>query len=370
MRSIAKIDWILLSAVLFLCSVSLLVLYGLSNTLSDLGLNFFVRQLIFMVMGFFLMIFFAYFDYDYFRSNSTFIYFLALVILAVILLFGTTVRSTTGWIDLGFVAIQPVEIVKVLLIIFFAHFFAKKRQELGDVTTVIVSTILIGLAVMLVMMQPDLGSSLILLGIWFGMLFMSSIRKSFVGVIMGLGLVVVFISWFFLVEYQRDRLMTFMRPELDPQGSGYNVIQSMIAIGSGGFYGKGIGQGSQSQLHFLPERHTDFIFAVVTEEFGFLGATLVLLAFGVVFYRLYVIARSSSTHFGYFFVVGVMIMILIQMVINIGMNIGLMPVTGIPLPFMSYGGSSTLSMFIALGIVMSVYRRRREVMKTHMRESY
>lgn len=370
MRYIAKLDWVLLGAVLFLCSVSLLVLYGLSSSLADTGLNFFVRQLIFVIIGVILMLFFAYFDYDYFRSNSTFIYFLALAMLAVILIFGTTVRSTTGWIDLGFVAIQPVEIVKILLIIFFAHFFAKKRQELGDLTTVIVSTILIGLAVILVMMQPDLGSSLILLGIWFGMLFISSIRKSFVGVIMGLGLILITISWFFLAEYQKDRLMTFVRPELDPQGSGYNVIQSMIAIGSGGLYGKGIGQGSQSQLHFLPERHTDFIFAVVTEEFGFLGATLALLAFGVIFYRLYVIASSSNTHFGYFFVVGVMIMILIQMVINVGMNIGLMPVTGIPLPFMSYGGSTTLSMFIALGIVMSVYRRRREVMKDHMSESY
>lgn len=354
-RRFIQFDWVLFSAMILLSGVSILVLYGFS---SDSKPEYFLRQSVFVVVGFLISVFVAGFDYRHIGKRSTALYFSALGILFTVLLLGRTIRGTEGWIDLGFFQVQPVEFAKVVLVLFLASFITKKKSELGEWTRLISSLVLTGAIVFLVMRQPDLGSSIVLLAVWGVMLLVSGIRLKHVLVLGMLGTLLVSGSWFFLEDYQKARIESFVHPELDPRGSGYNVLQAMVAVGSGGMFGKGIGHGSQSQSNFLPEKHTDFIFASINEELGIAGAFLTLFLYGVIFYRLRVIGIQSADNLGYLITVGVYAMILVQVVINIGMNVGLLPVTGIPLPFMSYGGSSILSLFIAIGIVQNVYRQR------------
>ncbi len=268
-------------------------------------------------------------------------------------------RGTAGWLHFGFFQVQPVEMAKLTLIIFLASFISKKKTELGEIVRIIVSFVLVFVLVVLVLKQPDLGSALVLSGIWAGMLFVSGIRIKHLILLLVVGMTVIGSSWFFLAPYQKDRVLTVLEPQADPKGSGYNVMQAIVAVGSGGLNGKGIGHGSQSQLNFLPEKHTDFIFSVIAEELGLFGSFLVLFLYGVILYRLKCIALSSQDNFGYLLTVGVMIMLFVQMLVNIGMNIGILPVTGIPLPLLSYGGSSLVTVLAALGLVSGVYMRRR-----------
>lgn len=355
-RRFLQFDWVLFSAVLLLSGMSILVLYGFS---AEGKPEYFLRQSIFVGIGFLVSLFLASLDYRHIGRHSTLLYFSMLGILLSVLLFGKTIRGTEGWIDLGFTQVQPVEFAKVVLVLFLASFIAKKTSELGEWTRLIASLILTGMLVFLVMRQPDLGSSIVLLGVWGMMLLISGIRLKHIVVLSILGSLLVSGSWFFLADYQRARIESFMHPELDPKGSGYNVLQAMVAVGSGGVFGKGIGHGTQSQSNFLPEKHTDFIFASINEELGMAGAFLTLFLYGVIFYRLRTIGIQASDNFGYLITVGVYAIVLVQVSINIGMNVGLLPVTGIPLPFMSYGGSSVLSLFIGIGIVQNVYRLRR-----------
>ena len=355
-RRFLQFDWVLFSAVLLLSGMSILVLYGFS---AEGKPEYFLRQGIFVGIGFLVSFFLASLDYRHIGRHSTLLYFSMLGILLSVLLFGKTIRGTEGWIDLGFTQVQPVEFAKVVLVLFLASFIAKKTSELGEWTRLIASLILTGMLVFLVMRQPDLGSSIVLLGVWGMMLLISGIRLKHIVVLSILGSLLVSGSWFFLADYQRARIENFMHPELDPKGSGYNVLQAMVAVGSGGMFGKGIGHGTQSQSNFLPEKHTDFIFASINEELGMAGAFLTLFLYGVIFYRLRTIGIQASDNFGYLITVGVYAIVLVQVSINIGMNVGLLPVTGIPLPFMSYGGSSVLSLFIGIGIVQNVYRLRR-----------
>jgi rod shape determining protein RodA len=336
--------------------MSILVLYGFS---AEGKPEYFLRQGIFVGIGFLLSLFLARFDYRHIGRQSTTLYFFMLGTLIAVLLLGRTIRGTEGWIDLGFTQVQPVEFAKVVLVLFLASFITKKTSELGEWTRLIASLVLTGILVFLVMRQPDLGSSIVLLGVWGMLLLISGIRLRQVVALALLGTLLISGSWFFLADYQRARIENFIHPELDPRGSGYNVLQAMVAVGSGGVFGKGIGHGTQSQSNFLPEKHTDFIFASINEELGMAGAFLVLFLYGVIFYRLWAIGLLAADNFGYLVTVGVYAIILVQVIINVGMNVGLLPVTGIPLPFMSYGGSSILSLFVGIGIVQNVYRLRK-----------
>lgn len=361
MRIFWKLDLSVLVALAFLSAVSLLVLFGLST---GKDVDYFVRQSVYVALGIVLFFLAASTDYRHLAKYSTALYFLTAAVLLIVLFFGATVRGTAGWLSFGIFSVQPVEIAKVTLIIFLASFISQKKTELSEWTRIIASFILAALFVFLVLRQPDLGSSIVLLSIWGGMLLASGIgwRKILV---MGV-LASIFIggSWFFLDEYQKDRIETFLDPTADPQGAGYNVLQSIVAVGSGGIFGKGIGQGTQSQLNFLPEKHTDFIFAAASEELGLLGAALILGAYAILFYRIKRIGDQAPDNFGYLYAVGLMCMFFVQVAINIGMNIGLLPVTGIPAPFLSYGGSSLLSLFLAFGILVSIYRHRRPSLGT------
>jgi rod shape determining protein RodA len=351
-------DWILLSAAYLLLGVGLLTIYSLSNGFSHQ--NIFLRQSVFAVIGTLVLVSFPLFDYRHLSKLSTLLYFLTVGILVAVLFFGNTIRGTAGWVQFFGFQFQPVEFSKIVLIIFLGSFISQKRSELGDFVRLFVSFILTSLLIFLVLKQPDLGSALVLAGIWFGMVVVSGIRKRHIVILGVFFLGVAVTGWFFLMPYQKDRISTFLHPEQDRQGSGYNVLQSLVAVGSGGISGKGLGHGSQSQFQFLPERHTDFIYAVVSEELGFIGAALVLFLFGVFLWRAVGAALSSEDNFGYLLGMGFACMIFIQATVNIGMNIGVLPVTGIPLPLVSYGGSSLLSVFLGIAIIQNIVSRRKE----------
>lgn len=357
LRFFAKFDWILLSVTLLLLGVGLLALYSLSS--AGEGTDYFSRQAFFAGLGLGVMFFAASLDYRHIAKYSTAIYFLSIAVLLLVLLFGTTVRGTAGWISFGVFQVQPVELAKVALIIFLASFISQKKSELGEWTRVIASLILSAGLIFLVLRQPDLGSSLVLAAIWGGMILASGLRLKHLLVLGLLGAGLVAGSWFTLADYQKARIQTFIHPEADPQGSGYNVLQAMVAVGSGGLTGKGVGHGSQSQLNFLPEKHTDFIFAVVSEELGFIGAIFVIGLYLVLLYRVRCIGREAGDNFGYLVAVGTLVMLFVQIMINIGMNIGLLPVTGLPAPLLSYGGSSLLSVCLSLGLLLGIYRRKK-----------
>lgn len=357
MNKIFQFDWVLLGAVFLLIGIGILSLYSISPDAESGGYAF--RQLVFLGFGIVGLLFCASFDYRHVQKYSTPLYFTMLALLIGVLLWGRTVNGTEGWINLGIARFQPVEAAKPILIIFLASFISKKKTELGELVRLTVSFMLSFVLIILVLKQPDLGSALVLTGIWSGMIIVSGMRLKHFLVLATIGLCVISLGWFVLAPYQKDRIMTVIDPQIDPKGSGYNVIQSTVAVGSGGITGKGIGHGSQSQLNFLPEKHTDFIFSVISEELGLTGSFLVIFLYGVILYRLSRIAQASRDNFGYLVTIGVMIMLFIQVVVNIGMNIGLLPVTGIPLPFLSYGGSSLLSMLLSLGIVMSIFLRKK-----------
>lgn len=356
LRMLYKFDWILVCVIALLLLVGLLALYSLS---ASGGTDYFLKQSIFAGLGLVVMLFVASLDYRHIQKYSTTLYFLTAAVLLGVLFFGTTVRGTAGWLSFGIFQVQPVEIAKVTLIIFLASFISKKKSELGEWTRVIASLILSTILIFLVLRQPDLGSSLVLSAIWVGMIVASGLRAKHFLVLALLGSLLAAGSWFLLADYQKARINTFLDPESDPQGSGYNVIQAIVAVGSGGISGKGLGYGSQSQLSFLPEKHTDFIFAVIAEELGLAGAVFVIALYGLLLYRIRSIGIAASDNFGYLLSLGVMIMVFSQVLVNVGMNVGLLPVTGLPAPFLSYGGSSLLSLFASVGLLLSVYQRKK-----------
>jgi len=358
MKSFLKLDWILLSAIFLLLAISLILLYSLSFGDYDLGFSNFKKQAVSIGIGLFFLFFFTFLDYRIFNFFSTKLYFVMIFFLGVVIFFGKTIRGTTGWIGISSYHIQPVEIAKLIIIIFLASFFSQKKSRLSHLSKMISSIVLLSFPIFLILKQPDFGSAAIVVFCWVIILSLSGVGRKILISILLTGSLIILPSWFLLKPYQKERIINFVQPENDPMGSGYNVIQSMVAVGSGKIFGKGLGHGSQSQLNFLPEKHTDFIFAVLAEELGFLGVFFILAIFGVIFWRIKEIGKLSRDNLGFLIIVGIMAMFFSQFLINIGMNIGAMPVVGITLPFLSYGGSSMVANLMAIGIVQSVYLRR------------
>lgn len=353
-----KWDPVVAAASVLLVAISLITLYSVSFGTAAPDFSNFRKQLVSAVIGLALMAAFSIYDYRALNMHSTKLYFVMLAILVLVISFGTTVRGTTGWIGFGAFRIQPVEIAKIVMIIFLASFLSRKRTQLSIVVRIVASVVLVAVPVLLILKQPDFGSAMIIVGTWAIMLSVSGINAKNLLVLALIGLTLAGSSWFFLRPYQKERIINFIDPYNDPRGSGYNVIQSMVAVGSGGIFGKGLGHGSQSQLNFLPEKHTDFIFAVIAEELGLFGAALVFALFAVLIYRMKEIARLANDNFGYLIAIGIMAMVFLQMLVNIGMNIGVAPVAGVPLPLLSYGGSSLVMTLMAIGIVQSIYSHR------------
>lgn len=353
-----KFDWVLFLPVLVLGIIGMVAIY--SSDLAKAGSDFtnFKKQAIVFSIG--LLVFFvaSIINYRQLRNAKNLLYLLGLGLLIGVLFFGKTLRGTTGWFVAGPFSFQPVEIVKIILVIFLAEYFSREGRNLFSFWAIIKSLIAVLIFAALVVRQPDLGAAIILLLVWLGMLLVSRVQKKHLLILLLLFVIASVSLWSLVLEdYQKDRVRVFINPDLDPLGVGYNIKQSVIAIGSGGLYGKGLGFGSQSQLRFLPEAHTDFIFALIAEEMGFLIVALVLGLFGLFFMRILGLARESQNDFTVYLAIGFLVVLMSETAINIGMNLGLMPVTGLALPFMSLGGSALVSKFLMVGILESVRLR-------------
>ena len=360
MNKFIKIDWAMFVSVFLLLALGILSLYSLSFNDPSVGMVHFKKQFFSCIVGIILMFFFASYDYRVLGSYSTKMYFGISILLTLVIFFGKTVRGTTGWIGFEFFRFQPVEIVKLVMVIFLASFLSKKKNQLSIVVRTIASIILVFIPVFLILRQPDFGSAAIIIGVWAIMLSVCGLDRKNLAILFLIFFISAASGWFLVKDYQKERILNFIDPSRNPRGSGYNAIQSMIAVGSGQLFGKGLGHGSQSQLNFLPEKHTDFIFAVISEELGFLGAAVIFILYGFLFYRMKETARMARDNLGYLITIGIILMIFLQVFINIGMNVGIMPVAGVPLPLLSYGGSSLVVTLVALGIVQNIYSKRTE----------
>ena len=355
-----RFDWVLMLSVATLIGVGLIVMYGIGISRPEGDLFLFNKHLVGAGIGMVALVTLGLIDYRQFRGLAFIAYGFGALLLFGVLLFGDTIRGTRGWYTFGGLSFQPVEVAKLCLVIFLASYLSRfTHRQLP--WHVIVGSLAATFGYMgLVMLQPDFGSAMVMLALWGAFLLFIGIGWKTMFSIAGVALVTMVALWgFVLADYQKDRLMAFIDPSRDVRGAGYNVTQAQIAIGSGGLFGKGIGEGSQARLRFLPEAATDFSFAVVGEELGFVGVTFVLGVFALLFYRLYVAARQSEDDFAALLILGIGAFFLVHITINIGMNLGVMPVTGIPLPFLSAASSYLLAAMLALGIVQSIAVRRR-----------
>jgi len=351
-------DWFMHGAVMVLLFFSLAQLYSLGQH-SGIEGRFF-KQFMFVLVGLGVLFFFSYIHYLWWKNWSVVLYIVGVVLLALVLLVGQDVRGSRGWFILGGVNFQPVELMQALFVIFMAHFFSSQPRDRHYGVTLLLSLVYLIVPLVLVLLQPDFGSGMVLVGIWLGfVVFSPRLSKKSIVALLGVVLIVGVVGWaFLLAPYQKDRVHTFFNPSRDPLGRGYNVRQSIIAIGSGKIWGRGLGLGPQSQLNFLPEKSTDFIFASLGEELGFLGASLVLILFLIIFIRVYIISQRSTDDYTYLLACGIMSLFAIKFTVNIGMNLGLLPVTGLPLPFLSYGGSAFISSMMLIGVAQSMARQQ------------
>ncbi len=342
---------------LFLAMI-LALIFGLVAILST-NPEAFGRQIIFALTGLVIYSGVSLFDYRLLKNVSIGLYAAITGLLGLVLVSGAVTRGTVRWLEVGTQQFQPSEFSKIALILILASLL---RKHAGFLSLKIFATslALTTLPVILVYFQPDLGTSIILLAIWLGVIVAAGLKPAYLFLMLTGGLGLLLPLWSLLKDYQRQRLISFLNPTLDPLGGGYNVLQSTIAVGSGQIWGRGFGRGTQSHLQFLPEHHTDFIFASLSEEWGFVGAMLLLLFFAVLLVRILLVAREADDDFGTLTAVGVFSFLLPQVFINVGMNLGIMPITGIPLPLVSYGGSSLWVTMMALGLVQSVAVRRRK----------
>lgn len=353
-----KFDWLLLGAAALLVLFGLAAIYGTSLSEGGAGsgdFGNFWKQIVFAGAGFLMIPFIATANYRLLANVAKPLYVIGAALLLAVLIFGKTVRGTTGWFGIGGFGIQPVELVKFFLIVYLAKFFAGYARDSASLASIVRSGAAVGALFLLVILQPDFGSAALLLAVWGALLLTAGVKRVHLLAMALLCVAVVVVGWLFLLKpYQKERIDVFLDPSRDPRGRGFNVTQSLIAIGSGGLMGKGLGYGSQSQLRFLPERQTDFIFAVVGEELGFLGVLFLCGLFALFFFRGYRIAAAARDDFTLFLTLGIMASIASEVFVNIGGTLRLIPVTGVTLPFVSYGGSSLLVKLLMVGVLESI----------------
>jgi len=353
-------DWILFGAIFLLICFGLAALYSVAISSEQPNFVNFKKQIIFAIIGLILLFAVSFFDYRIWQDYGYLIYGAVALLLLAVLFFGKTVGGTTGWFMIFGFNFQPVELAKLALIIFLAWFFSTRANLIKDLKVFVQSAAAAGLFFILVILQPDFGSAMVLFMLWLAIAAFSGVNKKYL-LISGLILIILSIfAWFFLFQpYQKDRISTFFNPQADPYDRGYHVRQAVTAVGAGGLFGRGLGFGSQSQLKFIPASQTDFIFAVIAEELGFLGVGLVLFFWSLVFCRLIMAVRLARDNFALLFILAVSALFFCQVMINIGMNIGIVPVTGISLPFLSYGGSFLITSLVLIGITESMIIRNQ-----------
>ncbi len=358
-RLIQNFDWVLLCLVLILAGLGILNLYSASAGSQSSGFPVYLKQLYWLSLGFIVMLAVLFFDYHLAEKTAYLLYALGLLLLLLVLLHGQTISGSKRWLNLGFFNFQPSEPVKIIVLITLARYFARREYPGGlRLRDLITPLLLAGAPFLLILAQPDLGTALHLAIACLSLVLFLRVRwNALLLLSSGVAAAMPFI-WSVLKSYQKQRIMTFLDPTRDPRGAGYHIIQSKIAVGSGQIWGKGFMKGTQSHLRFLPEQQTDFAFSVFAEEWGFVGALVLLsLFFLFLVWSLRVVSRSQD-RFGALLGVGMILLISWQFIINICMVIGLMPVVGIPLPFISYGGSSLVTLFIGVGLLLNISMRR------------
>lgn len=350
----SAVDWVAFGAALVLALLGLV-------TMSSFQAQdpFFFRQSIWILLGVGIFFIAAQIDWRFLRRGSVaaILYALVLIPLVVLVVLGHATQGAKSWFDLGPFALQPVEFVKLALIVALAKYFSRRHIEIANIRHILVSGVYAGIVFVLVALQPDFGSAIIIALIWFGMVMLSGLSRTHLLATISIGVIAFSGLWFFgFHDYQKERILTFLHPLADIHGAGYNAYQSTVAVGSGQWVGKGIGYGTQSKLRFLPEYQTDFIFAAFAEEWGFLGVVLLFCLYGILFWRLFSSASKGASNFETLFALGVMCYFAAHFLLHVGINVGVLPVTGTTIPFMSYGGSHLLAEFLALGIISGMSR--------------
>lgn len=351
-----KVDKMLLVSVFAILIMGLLMLFSASIKYYSHGIV--LRQVVWMAIGVIILLLISQIDYQRILITSYFMYAFTIAILLFVLFFSKARGGSHRWINMGAFSIQPSEIAKITLVLALSSYMSVRKSEVHKLSFIIRVFALVIPIVLLVLMEPDLGTSLLFIPITIAMLFAAGARPRHLVGIMLLGMGAVPFLWQFLKDYQKQRLLVFLDPNIDPLGSGYTIIQSKIAVGSGGLFGKGWLSGTQNQLNFLPERHTDFIFSVIGEEWGFMGALVLIGLFAVVIYRGIKIIERTPDLSGRLIATGFITLFAVQAIVNIGMTIGVLPIVGLTLPLVSYGGSSLVTMLTAIGIVLNVGTRR------------
>jgi rod shape determining protein RodA len=358
-RLITNFEWLLPLLVLAVCCFGALTVYSATHSPGEGGLHpLAMRQVVWMGAGCVFMLLVLVFDYRRLERSSIPIYLLTVALVLAVPFVGRVGGGSRRWIPLGPVSIQPSEFIKLALVLVLARYFARSRPSGLGLKEAVIPLLLTAVPAAAILAQPDLGSASILVIVAITMLVLGGVRLRWLALMASPIVIAAPLLWGHLKEYQQRRILTFMDPDLDPLGAGYHVIQSKIAVGSGMAWGKGFLQGTQNHLNFLPEQHTDFIFSVFAEEWGFVGTLLLACLYLTIVLRGLVIAAHARDRFGVLLVLGTTCIIFWQAVINIGMTTGLLPVVGIPLPFFSYGGSSVLCLLVGVGLAMNVSMRR------------
>lgn len=362
------IDWVLFGAVVPLLGAGLVTMHSFLEDNS-----YFDKQLIWISVSLILFFIMSMIDFRLLRRTSVIVMLFAVscALLILVLLVGKTVNGAQSWFDLGFISFQPSDPIKLVLILLLAKYFSRRHIEIAHFRHILVSGLYTLIIFFLVLLQPDFGSAIIIFLVWLGMVLVSGISKKHLLVVFLVGVVAFGGLWAYgFKEYQKNRIKNFLHPLTDIRGSGYNAYQSMIAVGSGQILGKGIGYGTQSKLKFLPEYQTDFIFAAFAEEWGFGGVLLLFTLFGIVMWRIIQAALLGATNFEILFGAGLAILLMSHFIVNVGMNVGLLPVTGTTIPFLSYGGTHLFTTFLGLGILMGMRRYRRDAHKDSIKNEF
>jgi rod shape determining protein RodA len=354
-----------------ICSVILVSLAGLftMSSFTPIEGRFFERQIIWIIISISAFFFSSMTDWSFLRRTRVivFLFTASVVMLSMLFIFGSSTKGAISWFNFGTFSFQPIDPIKLVVIIILSKYFSKRHIEIANIRHILISGAYSFIIFFLVFLQPDFGSAVIIFLLWLGMVLVSGISKKHLLAVALLGVVSFGGLWLFVFrDYQKDRIVNFIYPLADIRGSGYNAYQSVIAVGSGQIFGKGIGYGTQSKLQFLPEYETDFIFAAFAEEWGFVGVLLLLTVYGIIFWRMLFLASRGNTNFETLFGLGLTLLFFIHAFVHIGTNIGLLPVTGNTMPFMSYGGSHLLTEYIGLGMLCGMSRSLRPAHRSYV----
>ena len=370
-KVLKRIDWILVIFILPIVAAGLVTMKSFTP-LEATG-NFFGKQIIWVALSLSIFFIFSFIDFRFLKRTNVLVFLFSFVsfILLMLIIFGYISHGAKSWFSFGLFFFQPVDLMKLVLVLVLAKYFSRRHVEIRDIKHIFISGFYALVPLILVLLQPDFGSAMIILTIWLGMVFVSGISKVHLFAVFTTGILIFTTLWFFVfAPYQKARIYNFVNPLADIHKTGYNVFQSTIAVGSGQIMGKGLGFGTQSRLKFLPVPQSDFVFAAYAEEWGFIGSLLILFLYVLVIWRILYFASLGASNFEILFGMGIAIFFMSHILINIGMNLGLLPVTGIPLPFMSYGGSHLLTEFAGLGILMGMRKYSRSAHPDDMKHEF